>query len=66
MQEHEDGAQFICPGFDLIIALVVPDSQALKSSVANTKWLLKKAFRGSYASVLEEQFVKIRDLGGVP
>lgn len=59
MQECEDGQQFIFPGLDRILALGVPNTQALVSSLENARWLLKEEFTGSYAKMFEEHFVKI-------
>lgn len=55
---------FIFPGLDHILALAQPGPQELISSLSNALWLLKMEFTGQYASILEEQFQKIRNMGG--
>lgn len=66
VKDCDEGGKYIFPGLDRILALIVPEPQALVSSVTNAKWLLKEEFTGSYSSVLEEHFIKIRALKGRP
>lgn len=66
VEESEEGVQFLFPSLDLILAPVVPDPQALVSSLGNSKLLLKQDFTVSYVSVPEDHFHKIRALGDRP
>lgn len=60
-KEREDEEQFIFPVLDRILVLSTPDANILVSSIANAHWMIKEEFTGSYAGLLEEQFLKIRD-----
>lgn len=62
VQGREDGEQYIFPGLDRILIFAQQEVHFLIYSLDNTRWLLKEQFIGSYAAILENQLVKIRDL----